>query len=284
MQFIDFARAYGLLIKDLYPSERVRRCGTISHPKKKNGAYFWDGDRGWVFDWSGEAEVKWFYTDKPWTEAEKQAWKRKQQANWEQQERKYAMAAKKAEAILNTATPKTHDYLYRKGFKEQEGLVLPDGALAIPMRNVRTNLIQGLQTIYWDGNNWQKKMLPGMRAKYAVFWIGSKNAPEVILCEGYATGLSIAQAVRMSGLNMAVVVCFSDSNMVTVASQISGKKYIYADNDVSHAGENAAKKATLPYCMSEVEGNDANDDHVQFGLMYVVKKIMDVRLAEVVEA
>lgn len=281
MQFIDFARAYGLLIKNLYPREKIQRCGTITHPKKNNGAYFWDGDRGWVFDWSREAEVKWFYTDKPWTEAEKQAWKRKQQANWEQQERKYAMAAKKAEAILKSATLQLHDYLHRKGFPDEKGLVLSDGALAIPMRNVRTNRIQGFQSLKWVDMEWQKKMLPGMRAKYAVFWIGSRNAPEVILCEGYATGLSIAQAVRMSGLNMAVVVCFSANNMVTVANQIPGKKFIYADNDISKTGEEKAKETGLPYCMSHAEGNDANDDHIQFGLMYVVKKVMDVRLMEV---
>ena len=284
MQFIDFARAYGLLIKDLYPSERIKRCGTLTHPKKNNGAYFWDGERGWVFDWAGDGQAKWFYTDKPWTEAEKAEWKKKQQVNFEAQERKYVMAAKKAEAILNSATPKTHDYLYRKGFKDQEGLVLPDGSLAVPMRNVRTNAIQGFQSIYWDDKEWQKKMLPGMRAKYAVFRMGAKNAPETVLCEGYATGLSIYQAVRMSGLNMAVMVCFSANNMGAVASMVPGKKFIYADNDKSKTGEEKAKEIGVPYCMSEAEGNDANDDHVQFGLMYVVKKIMDVRLAEVAEA
>lgn len=280
MRFIDFANANGLLIKDLHPSEKIKRCATVAHPKKLNGAYFWDGERGWVFDWAGDAQTRWYYTDKPWTEAEKQAWKKKQQCNYEAQDRKYEWAAKKAQAIINAAQKMPHGYLHRKGFIEETGLVDAEGALIIPMRNVRTNSIQGLQKIQWIEMEWQKKMMPGMRAKNAVHRIGSKNASETILCEGYATGLSIHKAARQFGFDMAVVVCFSANNMVAVADQIQGRKFIYADNDVSGTGERVAKETGLPYCMSSVVGNDANDDHMQFGLMYVIQKLMDVRLSE----
>ena len=77
---------------------------------------------------------------------------------------------------------------------------------------------------------------------------------------------------------MAVVVCSSANNMIAVADQIPGKKYVYADNDASGAGEAAAIKTGLPYCTSGTVGNDANDDHQQFGLMAVVQRLMDVRL------
>lgn len=80
---------------------------------------------------------------------------------------------------------------------------------------------------------------------------------------------------------MAVVVCSSANNMIAVADQIPGKKYVYADNDASGAGEAAAIKTGLPYCTSGTVGNDANDDHQQFGLMAVVQRLMDVRLLEV---
>ena len=60
--FVDFARAHGLAIDParLMAGERIRRCGTVDKPKSTNGAYFWDGSRGWVFNWSTEARVQWF--------------------------------------------------------------------------------------------------------------------------------------------------------------------------------------------------------------------------------
>ena len=50
--FISFARAHGLDINPakFFPGEKIRRCGTVDKPKSSNGAYFWDGERGWVVD------------------------------------------------------------------------------------------------------------------------------------------------------------------------------------------------------------------------------------------
>ena len=61
MTFIDFARSHGVEIDPsrLYPSDRIKRCGTVDKPKSTNGAYFYDGQRGWVFNWAGEAKVNW---------------------------------------------------------------------------------------------------------------------------------------------------------------------------------------------------------------------------------
>ena len=150
------------------------------------------------------------------------------------------------------------------------------------MRNVRTSGLQGIQTIRWkpEERRYEKKMLFGMQASNAVLRLGPKTAREAILCEGYATGLSIELAARQMRLNAAVLVCFSDRNLVQVASQIPGKKYAYADNDVSGAGERAAVDAGIPYCMSETLGHDANDDHKRHGLMAVCKKLMAVRRME----
>jgi len=55
VSFIDFARGYGVEIdySKLYPSDRIKRCGTTEKPKSSNGAYFWDGERGWVMNWAG---------------------------------------------------------------------------------------------------------------------------------------------------------------------------------------------------------------------------------------
>jgi hypothetical protein len=46
MTFAEFAGLYGLMLPDLYPSERVGLCPIEHHPRAKDGAYFGDGGRG----------------------------------------------------------------------------------------------------------------------------------------------------------------------------------------------------------------------------------------------
>ena len=171
-----------------------------------------------------------------------------------------------------------HGYLMRKGLKETLGLVLPDGDLMVPMRSMATNALAGAQLIRWnsDERRWEKKMLPGMRARNAIFRIGPKWASETILCEGYATGLSIEMAVRTLRLNAAVLVCFSDGNMLSVAPMARGAT-VFADNDESGAGERAARSTGLPYCMSDVTGEDANDLHQRAGLLAVCSLLVAAR-------
>ena len=281
--FIDFARAHGVEIDPakLYASERIKRCGTTEKPKGKNGAYFWDGERGWIWNWSGDARVQWFHDDKatPWTEAEKAAWKAKRQAAQASQEQDYQRAAVRAAEMMRSASPKVHDYLHRKGFPDAQGLVSEDGALLIPMRHLVTNNVQGVQVIRWDEETrtFTKKMNPGMRAKGAVFRMGDKTAPETILCEGYATGLSIVAALRSVGLRASVLVCFSAHNLELIAPQLKGRAYVFADHDKSGTGEKSAQATGLPYCMSPEMGEDANDLHARAGLFAVCQLLMEVR-------
>lgn len=283
MSFVNFARAHGVEIDPsrLYASERIKRCGTTEKPNGKNGAYYWDGERGWVFNWAAEARVQWFHDDKatPWTEAEKAAWKAKRQAAQASQEQDYQRAALRAAELIRNAKPTEHNYLHRKGFADVQGLVDVDGALLVPMRNLITNNVQGVQVIRWDeaGMTFTKKMSPGMRAKGAVYRMGDKTAPETILCEGYATGLSIVAALRSVGLRASVLVCFSANNLEFIAPQIKGRAYVFADHDKSGTGEKSAKATGLPYCMSPIEGEDANDLHARAGLFAVCQLLMEVR-------
>jgi putative DNA primase/helicase len=282
MSFIDFARAHGVEIDHakLYASDRIKRTGTVAKPKSDNGAYFWDGQRGWIMDWSGEAKVIW-YNDpsaRPWSDEEKRAWAAKRQAQQTDQQHRYEQVALQADITLRSAKTMTHSYLQIKGFKDLEGLVLDD-KLLIPMRNVVTNRLQGYQQIYWDAESrkHEKKMLTGMRAKNAVFYLGQRGLEEAWLVEGYATGLSVLHALRSCGLKASVVVCFSAGNMVAVADQIQGKKFVFADNDASQTGEKSAISTGLPWTMAETVGWDANDLHIKQGLFAVVKKIMECR-------
>jgi putative DNA primase/helicase len=282
MSFINFARAHGLLIDEskLYASDFIKRCGTVDKPRSLNGSYLWDGQRGWIFDWAGEAKAIW-YDDpnaKPWTDQEKRDWAAKRNKANADKDNSYIMAADRADILLRTAKMEQHPYLEIKGFADMQGYVM-GGKLLIPMRNVITGKLQGFQEIYWDMPNrkYEKKMLHGMRAKNGVLIMGSKEAPETWFVEGYATGLSLHKALRSVGLNAAVVVCFSAVNMIQVADQVKGDRYVFADNDESKTGEKAAIDTGLPWTMADEVGMDANDMHDKLGLMSVVKKVMDLR-------
>jgi putative DNA primase/helicase len=282
MSFIDFARAHGVEVDPnrLYPSERIKRCGTVEKPKSLNGAYFWDGQRGWVFDWSGEARTTWYEDPhaKPWTDEEKRQWALKRQVANSEKDASYENASKVAEGVLAMAKLKEHNYLIIKGFPEEMGLVVED-KLLIPMRNVTTNKLQGYQEIRWNEaeRKYEKKMQFGMRARNAVYRLGVKTASETWLVEGYATGLSVYHALRSIGSDASVVVCFSATNLVQVADQIKGQRYIFADNDESKTGERSAEQTGLPWTMADDVGNDANDLHMSGGLFALVGKIMQLR-------
>jgi Toprim domain len=281
--FIDFARANGLDIdlNRLYPSDKIRRCGTLEKPRSTNGAYWYDGQRGWVMNWSGEARVVWYNDPKarPWTDDEKRLWAAKRAQAASDQERRYQAAAAHANEVLQAAIPDHHPYLEIKGFRDQKGLV-SDDKLLVPMRNVVTNKLQGYQSIRWNQAEmkYEKKMLTGMRARNAVLYMGDRESTEVWLVEGFATGLSVRQALRTAGIKAAVVVTFSATNLVQVADQIRGRRFVFADNDASNTGRDAAEQTGLPWTMADVTGWDANDLHLEKGLFAVVQKIMDVRI------
>lgn len=283
--FSSFARAHGLELPDLYPTERIRRCGTVEHPRKKNGAFFYAGDRGWVQDWSTGGEVIWW--DDPLkrepTQADRDEWARKRAAREAQQARMWSGGQARAEEMLKTAVLGEHDYLIRKNHKDVKGLVLPSRHLFVPMRSFVTGNLVGGQIIFWDGEAraWEKKYILGSQPKGAALRIGpDSNVTDIILCEGYATGLSINKALTQLRLTGSVLVCFNDSNMINIARLIKSspaRAYVFADNDASEAGQSAAQATGLPYCMSPEVGEDANDLHSRAGIFQVMNLLMDAR-------
>lgn len=281
MNFATFASLHGLLVGDVYASEKIRRCPTETHPRSDNGAYFFDGRRGWVFAWDGEAKTIWWNdeTATPWSEAEKRAWAERRRLETERRKDDQRRAAMNAEAMVKRCKPSEHNYLRSKQLPDVLGLVNPEGELIVPMRNLETNALQGVQVIKWlmDEREWQKKMTYGMRAKGAVFRIGSSRAQETWLVEGYATGLTLERVLRRLNLNASVLICFSANNLTHVASMVTGRRFVFADHDKSGTGEAAARATGLPFCMSPVEGEDCNDMYASAGLMAVCRLVMDTR-------
>jgi putative DNA primase/helicase len=264
--FREVADSIGCVLRYVREDDKIHRCPTREHPKKQNGSYRTDGQRGWVKNWETGETVTWHAErggrrSGPPTPLPSLAERRAEE------DRTARRAAEKARQMVKAATMTTHPYLERKGFPKAIGLVL-DEKLLVPAYVGRD--IVSLQEIAADGT---KKNLPGGRMSGAHFSIG--NGSLEVLCEGYATGLSIRAALGAIHVPGRVTCCFSASNVAEVAGR-KRHAIIIADNDrpittprvlFRHpetgvpigAGEHYAIKSGLAFAMPPDVGDDAND-------------------------
>lgn len=171
----------------------------------------------------------------------------------------------KASAILKASIPaKSHNYLEKK--KLQNCDVLQYGSrLCIPYYDVDGRL----WTLQFIDGNGEKRFLSGGKKQGCFHAIGFSNKKQdtVVLCEGWATGMSIHKETGLS-----VLVCADTGNMPVVAKELAcetGTKFIIAaDNDENGAGYKAAKKCLehLPSAkivIPEKTGDDFSDIFVR---------------------
>lgn len=243
MEFIAFAQQHGLII-DSVVTDRWTRVPTEDKPNKRNGSYIWDGQSGAIQNWAVHDKPITFRSERrdPFITINRV----KQQEN---QEDLRAKAKSKAVFMMNNAIDKSHSYLTRKGFPLLKGAVW-NGLLLIPMRI--DNKLVGCQMIDAEGN---KKFLRGQITKGASLIIDNKGRD--ILVEGYATGLSVREALKDAKKRYTIHVCFSAGNMVEIAK---GKHnpLVIADND--KIGIQTARKIGQ-YWSSDKEDEDFNDAH-----------------------
>lgn len=258
MRFEDFARLHGLIIRDVVPFKWMA-TPTEDHPHKRNGRYKFMGDVGWVQNWAT--------MDKPamWKTEDRNAINPQllqKKSNIDQERIKLAKDAQsRAKWIISQSGNATHEYLRKKGFPDEESLIWDtengDRLLVIPMR--KGSELIGCQLINEQG---EKKFLYGQQTKGASFKIGTKGIP--ILCEGFATGLSVRTVMQANKLDYAIYICFSASNVQEVSRHIQGG-FIVADNDPNGIGESTAQKTGKPYWISDTVGEDFNDYHIRVG-------------------
>jgi len=260
LTFIEFARAHGIVIEREPIFGRWMRFPTVTHPKKRNGAVKFMGDHGFVQEHATMTEVAVWRAESlhrvdP-TALARQA--KRAQADIEAGQRK---AAARAEWILSQCELATHPYLKAKGFPDEMANVWErDGAqiLAIPMRVGRQ--VVGCQLIDEQG---QKRFLTGQRTRDAAFVIDNRGP--MVLCEGYATALSIRAALTAMRARFTIFVCFSAHNLGRIAKTLE-TGIVVADNDVSGTGERVAKETGWPYFLPPEVGQDFNDYHLATSL------------------
>lgn len=260
--FLAFARDHGLIMSHVIADGRVHRVPTEAKPKRRNGAYAFDGSRGFVQDWTVHPAAIAFrgtaQTPPPRPIIAPLRDPREAEA-----------AQQVARDTLARCVYQTHPYLARKGFAAESWLVDPtDGRLVVPMYDAkRYSRLLSVQRIAPDGT---KMFLRGGIAKDAVYHLG--RGPEDVLVEGLATALSVRAALASLYRQARVVVCFSAGNLAAVARHYRGM--VVADNDASGTGEAAAKKTGMRYVMPPDVGTDANDLHQQRGIEALRKLLM----------
>lgn len=275
MDFISFALAHGLEIRTFHDDGKWHRCTTTDKPKHYNGAYKFCGDHGFVQNHATMDKVETWQSEKPVDIRLYQA-KAKQAATDILADAK--KAADKAAWMLGKATPDKHDYFYLKGFPDHVCMTLEmgDRKLAlIPMRV--NNHLTSLQIIGFDNGAWKKTFLRGGVTRGATFTIGKGNP---VLCEGFATGLSVHQALQASRISAQVIICFSANNMAHVAQKIK-PWLVIADNDKSGTGQRIAAQIDAPFWISKTKGNDFNDDHLQRGIFAVSQDLKMLTMRKV---
>lgn len=268
MDFIQFARSHGILINDLPPLGVWKRFPTEDHPRSRNGAVKFMGDVGFVQNHATSTVVSIWKPDSPITTKVKSTYLASIRSAEDEQKKKQHQAMQRAVGMLNGSGLSTHPYLEAKGFPDEQGNVLwQDGkpVLLIPMR-VGGNLV-GLQQIDEDGG---KKFLYGQRTSNAVFTFDNKGMN--VLCEGYATALSVRLAFKQMKQRYTLHVCFSAGNMAKVAAGLEPGLLI-ADNDASGTGQRVAEESGWKYWLSDRVGEDANDFHQRVGLFQFTQSL-----------
>ena len=199
-QFRDAMRAAGLEPPDVIEPGKLHRFpGAGKRPANRAGwcLLFDDGLGGCFGDWSSGFSETWqAKRDKPYSLAERAAFARrveaaKKQAEAEQHARQ-AEAAKRAAAIWNAATPApgNHPYLIRKRI-QPHGARIHKGALTLPVMGF-TGKLTSLQFIATHGG---KLLLSGGRKRGCFIPVAGEmgNPTRVIICEGWATGCTLAE-------------------------------------------------------------------------------------------
>lgn len=269
--FQAFAESHGLVLRDLIADGRWHRTPTVSKPKKRNGAYLFDGVRGVVRDWANDGFATW-REDAQRRNVGRQVAKDITRSLNDERNR-HAKARIEAASIIAACERGTHPYLAAKGFPEALGLIHTSGDLIIPMRDCQDyGVVNSVQRIGADGS---KLFLTGGKAKGSVFVLGRGARGERFLVEGYATGLSVQAALIDMRKRCEVWVCFSAGNLIYVSQFVRRPAIVVADNDESFAGLKSAKETGLPFVIHDTVGEDANDLHRRAGLRAVVGLLLE---------
>lgn len=247
-------------------------------------------------DWAGQkhkVEIDW----KGLSDEQRQAAEQERQAAAQRKALERQVLAAQASmgaADLWASASKTgrSEYLERKLVDAEGCRFLRDGSIIIPLLNYslpREQALRGLQRIFGDGS---KRFTKGFDKIGACLRLGLVGEGDPILvCEGYATGLTLRMAV---GRRLAVYVALDCGNILPVVQMLRNKHprariLICADDDVWTPGNPGREKAhkaakavanvqyVYPYFRRRAhKETDFNDLHARDGLNVVRLQLQHV--------
>lgn len=214
------------------------RFGTASKPRSKNGWLIAYHDRGLPFvviagDWSTGAETKWVAgTGDTLNPAERRELKRRmaeaKRAREEEQARQWETRAAAASRHWHSCSPADplHPYLQRKGIQPHRAR--QKGRELVLLLADFTGKAWSLQTIDEAGD--KRLMAGGKKAGNFIVVDGPDYPARVLICEGWATGCTLAE-IDPAALVLAAVDC---GNLQTVTT---GARNRWPDADLIVCGD-----------------------------------------------
>lgn len=261
---ITFARDRGVVIDSLPPIGVWKRYPTVDKPRSDNGAVKNMGDHGFCQNHATMTAPDTWQVGKDGPVYDPELLQRQVKKADEDRLAKQRTAALRAAALMKGCRQGKHPYLERKGFAEMEGNVFdhPERGLLLVLPMRRGAELVGAQLIDEDGG---KKFLYGQASRGAEFVIDAKGP--AVLCEGYATALSIRAALASIKMRYKIHVCFSAFNIRVISEGLATLPHaIVADHDESGVGAKYPTEAGIPFWMSPKCGQDANDFEQMHGL------------------
>lgn len=185
---------------DIQPGKLHRFPGIGKRKSNRAGwCLLFEDEQGGLFgDWSsGLSETWWANRFEPLLDADRRAFARRieaarQQANAERQKRRAAAMARAAE-IWGSSAPADNDHPYLRHKQIQtHGARSHNGALVVPI----VDFAGALNSLQFIGQDGRKRLLAGGR-KHGCFIpvsVDTANVShQVIICEGWATGCTLAE-------------------------------------------------------------------------------------------
>ncbi len=198
-QFRDAIRSTGLVPPDVIELGKIHRFPGIGKNRSNRAGwckFFNDGLGGCFGDWASGFSENWqAKRKKSFSRSDRAAFMRRMvdaRAPTEtKRQTKQADAANRASKIWSAATPAAsgHSYLIRKGIKVH-GARSHNGSLMLPVMDFSGNLT----TLQFIAANGSKLLLSGGRKRGCFIPVAGNmaDATRVIICEGWATGCTLA--------------------------------------------------------------------------------------------
>jgi len=281
-EFRKFCASYGYVLNDeIVPDGRIHRFQGREDRQGKKSAYyvlFSDAPQAGMYgDFkTGESRSWCIKSESSMDYAERQTYRERIEtaiANRDREQQKLHEEARiKAQAAWGAAVPaENHPYLQTKKVRPFS-VKITDGNIILPLYDY-AGVIHSYQTISPTG---EKRFLFGGKKKGNFFKISGSDT--IAICEGFATGASIAEATGWT------VVCAMDAgNLLPVAetwrqNNRASEIVICGDNDASGVGQEAATKAadaiSAKVKIPSVPGYDFNDLHCNGGIEAVKAELL----------